>query len=206
MNPTPSSRRTTRSDVSGPTTLQSELYSKAHSIALLTLFLTLSQFTQAAPSSEYQLGSGDLISIQVFGEEDLSMEVKLSNQPTISYPFLGNIAVLDNTISEVETTIINGLKGDYLLEPRVNVSVKEYRPFFITGEVEEPGAYPFQPGLTLRKAISLAGGFTERASKTKMFKSKKDLGESGNKEARDLIKLQDPISPDDVITIEQSFF
>ena len=92
-----------------------------------------------------------------------------------------------------------------MIEPRVNVSVKEYRPFFITGEVEDPGGYPYQPGLTLRKAITLAGGFTERASKNKIYVTKKGLIDSLT-EIRQLIKLQDPVHPDDVITIEQSFF
>jgi polysaccharide export outer membrane protein len=169
----------------------------------LALILLLNQ--QAYAAGEYQLGSGDLISIQVFGEEDLTMEVKLGNNPTISYPFLGNIAVLNQTINQLETTIVKGLAGDYLIDPLVNVSVKEYRPFFITGEVEEPGAYPYQPGLTLRRAISIAGGLTERASRSKMYVTKKDLLDSPL-ENRTVIKLKDSVSPDDVVTIEQSFF
>ena len=185
---------------------QACLYPLANSIALALIAFYFALGQQAlAQSSEYHLGSGDIISIQVFGEEDLTMEIKLSNKATISYPFLGDIAVLDNTISQLESTITNGLKGDYLIEPRVNVSVKEYRPFFITGEVEAPGGYPYQPGLTLRKAISLAGGLTERASRSKMYVTKKGLDER-QVESRQLIKLRDAISPDDVITIEQSFF
>ena len=174
-------------------------------MAFIALYLVSGQQALAQSSSEYHLGSGDVISIQVFGEEDLTMEIKLSNKATISYPFLGDIAVLDNTISQLESTITNGLKGDYLIEPRVNVSVKEYRPFFITGEVEAPGGYPYQPGLTLRKAISLAGGLTERASRSKMYVTKKGL-DGTLVESRQRIELRDPVSPDDVITIEQSFF
>ncbi len=178
---------------------------KSATLALIALTLVPGQLALAQVSTEYHLGSGDVISIRVFGEEDLTMEIKLSNRATISYPFLGDIAVLDNTISQLETTITNGLKGDYLIEPRVNVSVKEYRPFFITGEVAAPGGYPYQPGLTLRKAISLAGGLTERASRNKMYVTKKGLNER-DVESRQLIKLRDAVSPDDVITIEQSFF
>ena len=186
---------------------QRYLYALANSVSLtlLALYFIFGQQVLAQSSSEYLLGSGDLISIQVFGEEDLTMEIKLSDKSTISYPFLGDIAVLDNTISQLEETIRSGLKGDYLIEPRVNVSVKEYRPFFITGEVKAPGGYPFQPGLTLRKAISLAGGLTERASKSKMYVTKKGSVETLI-ESRQLVKLGDPVSPDDVITIDQSFF
>ncbi len=177
----------------------------------LTFLMLLAGFTppiaSAQTGGEYRLGSGDLISIQVFGEDDLTMEIKLSDKQSISYPFLGDVDVLGRTITEVEATITDGLKGDYLIEPRVSVTVKEYRPFFITGEVEEPGGYPYQPGLTLRKAITLAGGLTERASKSKMYVTQKGVGQNQKgKENRRVIRMDDPVHPDDVITIEQSFF
>ena len=149
--------------------------------------------------SSYNLGSGDLISIVVFDEEELTMEVRVAKTP-MSYPFLGQVPLDGRNLAEVEQQIKEGLKGDYLIEPSISISVIEYRPFFITGEVEKPGGYPFQPGLTLRKAITLGGGFTERASRTKMFINR---GGDGSEQK---IQLSDPIFPDDVITIEQSFF
>jgi len=149
--------------------------------------------------SSYNLGSGDLISIVVFDEEELTMEVRVAKTP-MSYPFLGQVALDGRNLAEVEQQIKEGLKGDYLIEPSISISVIEYRPFFITGEVEKPGGYPFQPGLTLRKAISLGGGFTERASRTKMFITR------GGEGSEQKIQLSDPIFPDDVLTIEQSFF
>ena len=91
----------------------------------LPLIVAYAAQTHAQSSTEYRLGSGDLISIQVFGEEDLTMETKLSDKSTISYPFLGDIAVLDNTITQLESTITNGLKGDYLIEP------SQSAPFFV---------------------------------------------------------------------------
>ena len=149
--------------------------------------------------SSYNLGSGDLISIVVFDEEELTMEVRVAKTP-MSYPFLGQVPLDGRNLAEVEQQIKEGLKGDYLIEPSISISVIEYRPFFITGEVEKPGGYPFQPGLTLRKAISLGGGFTERASRTKMFITR------GGQGSEQKIQLSDPIFPDDVLTIEQSFF
>jgi protein involved in polysaccharide export with SLBB domain len=166
-------------------------------LPLLVLFICLNSHAD----TQYRLGSGDLIKIQVFGEDDLSMEVRINDQATISYPFLGQIRVLDKSVLELEADIVIGLRGDYLIQPRVTVSIEEYRPFFITGEVENPGPYPFQPGLTLRKAVTLAGGFTERASKTKIYTAQ---GTSENN--RHSISLDDPVKPDDVITVEQSFF
>ncbi len=168
--------------------------------SLIFLLFTMT-FTAGScfAQSSYSLGSGDLISIVVFDEEELTMEVLVAKTP-MSYPFLGQVPLDGRNLAEVEQQIKEGLKGDYLIEPRVSISVIEYRPFFITGEVEKPGGYPFQPGLTLRKAITLGGGFTERASRTKMFITR------GGKGSEQKIQLSDPIFPDDVLTIEQSFF
>jgi protein involved in polysaccharide export with SLBB domain len=152
--------------------------------------------------SDYQLGSGDRIQIQVFDEADLSMEVRLSDAGTISYPFLGEVRVSGNTVSQLEAQIVGGLKGDYLVDPKVNVAVVEYRPFYINGEVEDPGGYPYQPGLTLRKAIALAGGFTERASKSKI----NVLSEGAVDGRQRQIGMDVTLNPGDIVTVEQSFF
>jgi protein involved in polysaccharide export with SLBB domain len=152
--------------------------------------------------SDYQLGSGDRIQIQVFDEADLSMEVRLSDAGTISYPFLGEVRVSGNTVSQLEAQIVGGLKGDYLVDPKVNVSVVEYRSFYINGEVEDPGGYPYQPGLTLRKAIALAGGFTERASKSKI----NVLSEGAVDGRQRQIGMDVTLKPGDIVTVEQSFF
>jgi polysaccharide export outer membrane protein len=153
--------------------------------------------------SGYRLGSGDVIRIQVFDEVDLSMEVRLSDAGTISYPFLGEIRVAGITMSRLEDVIIVGLKDGYLIDPKVNVAVLEYRPFYINGEVEQPGSFPFQPGLTLRKAIALAGGFTERASKSKIYLIAEGMSQVANPKQ---VGMDDPLKPGDIITIEQSFF
>jgi len=152
--------------------------------------------------SDYHLGSGDRIQIQVFDEADLSMEVRLSDAGTISYPFLGEVRVSGNTVSQLEAQIVGGLKGDYLVDPKVNVSVVEYRPFYINGEVEDPGGYPYQPGLTLRKAIALAGGFTERASKSKINVLTEGAGDGRQRQ----IGMDVMLNPGDIVTVEQSFF
>jgi len=148
---------------------------------------------------EYSLGSGDLINIYVYGEEDLTFDVRLGTEGVISYPFLGEILVSGKTVRELEKIISGGLNGDYLKHPRVNVSVIEYRKFFIDGEVNNPGGYPFEPGLTVQKAVAIAGGFTERASKSKIF-LKQEHGRNNK------VLLNHSLKPDDIITVEQSFF
>ena len=150
--------------------------------------------------ASYRLGSGDVIAISVYGEDDLSVEMRLHDDGIIAYPFLGNLKVGGRTVSEVEGMITRGLKGDYLIDPRVSVSIREYRPFFVNGEVKSPGGYAYQPGLNVRKAISLAGGMTERASETKITLIRE--GQSTPQPA----SLDTPVGPGDILNIPQSFF
>lgn len=148
----------------------------------------------------YRLGPGDRIDIRVFGEEDLSISVLIGDAGVLNYPLLGEIQVAGLTVKEIEEQLTERLLGDYLIDPDVTVSVDEYRPVFINGEVNKPGAYPFQPGLTLQKAIALAGGFTERASRGNI---KLQSSEGSERVAASLMAV---IQPGDVITVEQSFF
>src|SRR6202051_3350442 len=116
--------------------------------------------------SNYRLGPGDRIIIKVFGEEDLSMDVRLHDTGRLNYPFLGELVVQGLTVAELEQLITRGLKDSYLRDPAVTVSIAEYRPFFLHGEVQKPGGIPYQPRLTVERAIALGGGFTERAARS----------------------------------------
>ena len=171
---------------------------------LLSLFLFSGLLPVAmAASLSYTLSSGDVISIQVYGEPDLSFErILLTDSGRISYPFLGELATIGKTPKALEKEIVTGLKNGYLKRPKVTVSIIEYRDFFMRGEVKNPGGYPYKPGLTVHKAIALAGGLTERASEGKMFLIKD--GQPDQKPSR--VKMRDKIGPGDIITIEQSFF
>mgnify|MGYP000044177477 CR=1 FL=1 len=94
-----------------------------------------------------------------------------------------------------------GLKGDYLINPKITVTILEYRSFFINGEVKKPGGYPFLPGLTVRKAIALAGGFTERAAKRNIRVIHDDTSSTEEK-----LDLAAEVLPGDIITVDDSFF
>lgn len=153
--------------------------------------------------STYQLAAGDVISIRVFGEDDLSREkVRLTDAGTIPYPVLGEVKARGMTIGEIERTITAGLTGRYLVNPRVSVTVEEYRPFYINGMVERPGAYAFIPGLTVLKASSLAGGFKERASFSKITIIRENNPKAGPQKA----DVNTPVNAGDTIFIEESFF
>ena len=153
--------------------------------------------------STYQLAAGDVITIRVFGEDDLSREkIRLTDAGTIPYPVLGEVKAKGRTIGEIEKFITAGLDGRYLINPRVSVTIEEYRPFYINGMVEKPGGYPFQPGLTVLKASSLAGGFKERASFSKITIIRENNPKAGPQNA----DINTAISPGDTIFIEESFF
>ena len=170
-----------------------------------SLILTFSFFAlffasaHAAEPGAYLLGTGDKIQITVFGEEDLSMETRLSNKGNIAYPLLGEISLAGKSASEAEAYIINGLKGRFLVDPKITVTVAEYRQFFINGEVNKPGGYPYLPGLTLHKAIALAGGLNERASKERISV----IREHDTKRTPIAANLDTIINPGDIVTIQE---
>ncbi len=170
--------------------------------AAMALLLGLCFSALATAQESYTLGAGDRIRIQVFNEEDLSLEVQLTDKGSFSYPFIGEVKAKGLSLAELEGFITDKLAGDYLINPRVTVSILDYRPFFVNGEVEKPGGYPFQPGLTLRKAIALSGGFTDRASRSKIFVIH---DKTPDMEPRQ-IDLNTPVLPGDIITVEESFF
>ncbi|WP_372760473.1 polysaccharide biosynthesis/export family protein [Pseudoalteromonas sp.] len=168
-------------------------------IFLVLLLLTVNSFAQNA--NNYILGAGDKIEIKVFGQPDLDVTALLGNSGEINYPFLGKVKLVGLNISQVEEIISNGLQPDYLLTPSVYAQVVQYRPFYIHGEVNNPGAYPYQPAMTVNQAIALAGGLTERASVDKIYIFKEQA-----KEQRIRGSLNSQIAAGDTIKIEQRLF
>ncbi len=164
------------------------------------IFLLL--FSPFVLANNYKLGSGDKIQIIVYGEEDLTTEITIDKSGVISFPFLKDIQVVDLSVKELERVIYQGLLGDYLISPQVSVSVVQYRPFYIHGQVNRPGGYPYQENLTFDKAIAVAGGLSIRASKSDWEITRKVNGEVVTIEAN----VATQIMPDDIIKIEQSFF
>ena len=112
----------------------------ARFVLFFAAFICSPVFAQAPELSSYKLGSGDMISVRVLGEEDLKREkVRLSDAGTLSFPVLGEIKVKGMTVGALEDYITKGLKGRYLLNPQVTVAIEEYRNFYVNGMVEKPG-------------------------------------------------------------------
>jgi len=165
-------------------------------------FLSAFTFADVSLNEQYRLGSGDMIKVLVYDESDLTLEAQLIDSGTLNFPFLGELEVAGLTVGELQSKIHDGLLGDYLIEPKVLVSIVEYRQFFINGEVESPGGFSFQPGLTIGKAVSLAAGFTERANKKAIY----IVSDSGDQNKPARVNLSTAVKPGDTITVKQSFF
>lgn len=150
----------------------------------------------------YVLGEGDKISIQVFDEPDLTMESRVGASGVTNYSYLGDVKVAGKTTQQLEQHITLLLQDGYLVNPSVNVTIVEYRPFYINGEVRSPGSYPFEPGLTLDKAIALAGGLTDRASRRNISIIKA----ANSKQTQEKAEMQTKVAPGDIISIKEGFF
>jgi protein involved in polysaccharide export with SLBB domain len=163
------------------------------------------QSTQAPDNYEneqYKVGSGDLLKITIFNQEELSGEYLINGAGQIALPLIGDINAKDITVKQVEQGIANKLKPDYLLNPRVNVQVLNYRPFYILGEVKEPQSYPYVDGMTYLNAVAIAGGFTYRAKEDHvMVVRMKDP-----KKTQIRLNMDERVMPGDVIHIEERFF
>lgn len=120
-------------------------------------------------NSQYHLGTGDKIKVNVFGHADLSGEFELDGSGRISLPLIKEVQAAGLTVPELEDTITAKLSPDYLLNPKVSVEVLNYRPIYIIGEVKNPGRYSYVSGMTILTAVALAGGYTYRAKTTKAF-------------------------------------
>lgn len=172
-------------------------------LRFFVLLLSLWALSSSAQDDDYQLNSGDAVRIHVYGEPDLSFEsLLIGHNGRISYPFLGELKVSGKTAAQLQQAITDGLKPDYLVDPRISVSIVRYRPFFVNGEVKKPGGVEFQPGLTLRKAISLAGGFTERANK----KQVQVIADDDPERKEQLVGLDYRVRPGDIFTVKDTFF
>lgn len=164
------------------------------SVALVLLILA-PQLSYAQVDSSYKLGAGDKIKIVVFEEPDMSFEVTVDNTGVFTYPYIDEVTIKGKTTAELESELVNELKGRVLVNPNIAVSVIEYRPFSIGGEVKNPGNYPFEPNLTIQKAINLAGGVTEW-SNGRRFNIEREKPVENERYG-----LDTPVYPGDVLTI-----
>jgi polysaccharide export outer membrane protein len=157
--------------------------------------------TQPAQPSEYRLGAGDQLRVTVFGEADLTGEYMVGSQGTLAYPLVGELQAAGLTVAEF-TEVLRTALLQYLRNPNVSVEVANYRPFFILGEVQRPGTYPYSANLTVLNAVATAGGFTYRANRRRVF-----IRHANETEERPYrLTITTSVSPGDTIRIGERFF
>jgi protein involved in polysaccharide export with SLBB domain len=178
-------------------------------LAVLVLLIVCVVEPRASYSQEsdslkthYALGPGDKLKLVVFGQEDLSGEFDVDGNGFVSLPLVGGVAVGRKSIAEAESAIIKALKPDYLKNPRVSLQVLNYRPFYIIGEVNNPGSYPYVNGITVLEAVAIAGGFTYRAKEGRMSIIR---GTDSSRDKAD-VSPETLVLPGDVIEVPERFF
>ncbi len=115
--------------------------------------------------SDYKLGVGDRVRLTVFNEPSLTGEFWVNPDGFVSLPLIGNVEAIGRTVNQVSAEAAARFGDGYLRSPRVAMEVIVFRPFYILGEVSEPGQYPYVSGLTAMNAVATAKGFTPRANR-----------------------------------------
>ena len=145
---------------------------------------------------EYRLGPADQIRITVFNEPGLTGPFVVGAQGNIAYPLVGDVRAAGLTVPEFTARLTEALQ-QYVRAPNVSVEVTNYRPFFILGEVQRPGSYPYVVDLTVMNAVATAGGFTYRANRRRVFIRHANASEE---RAYDLTATT-PVMPGDTVRI-----
>ena len=155
------------------------------------------------PSEAYRLGSGDVVRIIAFGEQQLTGEFRVSDAGNIAVPLLGNVQAAGLSTDRLEAEVSRRMVEKRLFrDPSVAVEVVTYRPIFILGEVTKPGQYPYQPGMTVLTAVAVAGGFTYRAVQD--YAAIVQHTDKGTIEGR--VARERSVQPGDVITVFERRF
>lgn len=152
--------------------------------------------------AEYQLGAGDRLRVIVYDEPELSGEFEIDGSGVVSFPLVGQIPASGTTARAFEEAVADALRDGYLKDPRVSAEVINFRPFYIFGEVEEGGEYPYVNGMTALNAVALAGGYSYRADQTTVF-----IQRAGTSyEVEYSLDVSVPVFPGDIVRIEERFF
>jgi polysaccharide biosynthesis/export protein len=173
-----------------------------------------------AASSDYQVGPGDVLEVTVYDNPELSRIPTVQTNGGITYPLLGEIQVAGLTVSEVQRKITNLLAKDYLVNPQVEVKVREYQSQFVSvvGEMNAPGRKPLRGRTRLIDVLTEAGGFTPRASGEVLITRSDGTFEGGSKTLvvrlsasatptlQDTVNLELPLRNGDIITASPKYY
>jgi polysaccharide export outer membrane protein len=155
-----------------------------------------------APVNDYRLGPGDKVRVTVYDETDLSGEFQVDDTGFVRLPLIGPVKALARTAHQLEGDVSTALLDGYLKNPRVNVEIITYRPFYIIGQVNRPGQYAYTSNMSALDAIGVAGGFTDHAVESTVH-----IRHQGEVKEYDLALDETVrIRPGDVVRVDQTVF
>jgi protein involved in polysaccharide export with SLBB domain len=154
-------------------------------------------------SGDYRLGPNDRTRITVFGQPNLTGEFMLDGNGAVAFPLIGNINANGMTPRELQQAIAGKLDPDYLRNPSVSVEVLTRRPFYVLGEVQKPGNYPYVTDITALNAVAMAGGYTYRAKTTEFYVKRLD---KDGRMVRVVAKPETIIRPGDTLEVRERYF
>ncbi|HUV32097.1 MAG TPA: polysaccharide biosynthesis/export family protein [Devosiaceae bacterium] len=154
------------------------------------------------PEGVYRLDTGDVVRLAVYGEDQLSDLFKVDDAGQLSLPLIGSVGVRGLTTREAAGRIGSALAQGFIRTPDVAVEVAEYRPFYIQGEVASSGQYAYVYGMSVRAAVSTAGGYTDTANRTAVIIYRRQ----GDQMVKGRVGLDFLIYPGDAIVVEERFF
>ena len=160
------------------------------------------QSLAAAAIAPAKLQAGDTVRIVVFGEDKLSGEYQIDQSGQISLPLAGTVKAQDLTQTELEQALAKKFRSEYLRNPKVTVTIATLQPYYIMGEVKNPGQFAYRSGLNVLTAMAIAGGPTYRASRSTVQIQRR--GEPTKREYP--ISASVPILPGDVVNVPERYF
>lgn len=158
--------------------------------------------TAPLTESAYKLDAGDKLRVIVFGEMDLGGEYEVDGSGFVRLPLIGQLRAGGLAVNEFEDSMKAALEKGYLRDARVSVEVINYRPFYILGQVNKPGEYPYVNGMSVLNAVALAGGYTYRANETSVYIRRRGAREESLAPVDQMTRVQ----PGDIITVRERFF
>jgi polysaccharide export outer membrane protein len=165
--------------------------------------MAFGQPTVAGPTREaYNLGPGDKLRVVVYGQEGLTNSYAIDAAGAVTMPLIGSVPARGRTPAGLAAEITARLRNGFIRDPSVAVEIESYRPFFILGEVQAPGQYPYVPNMTVESAVAIAGGFSPRARRDEVTLTHTDASGAG----RFTAPLGTPIGPGDTVFVGERWF
>jgi polysaccharide biosynthesis/export protein len=160
-------------------------------------------YAAAGPrDSAYHLDAGDKLRVVIYGQEGLTNTYAIDASGSITMPLIGSVHARGRTTAGLAADITAKLRNGYIREPSVAVEIESYRPFFILGEVQAPGQYPYVPNMTVESAIAIAGGFSARAKRDIVTLTHTDASGA----ARYEVPLGTSLKPGDTVQVGERWF